>query len=73
MTEGAERNWRMPDEVGFRIVEHTAIEMDDGVRLSARLWIPDVQFRVRESLRAFVDGACIFERATDELIPRQLL
>jgi putative CocE/NonD family hydrolase len=34
--------WTLPPKVAFQVVEHTWIAMADGVRLSARLWLPDV-------------------------------
>jgi putative CocE/NonD family hydrolase len=36
-----QKNWRMPQKNSFRVVENEWIPMRDGVRLGARLWIPD--------------------------------
>lgn len=33
--------WQMPEPGTFSVTEHTWIPMPDGVRLSARLWLPD--------------------------------
>jgi putative CocE/NonD family hydrolase len=35
------RGWRLPDKNGVRVVDNQWIEMKDGVRLSARLWLPE--------------------------------
>lgn len=37
----AHRTWALPHERGVRMIENTWITMGDGVRLSARLWLPD--------------------------------
>ncbi len=37
----AASSWRLPDPEPFTITEHEWIPMPDGVRLSARIWLPD--------------------------------
>lgn len=36
-----ESDWRLPDPQPFTVTEHKWIPMADGVRLSARIWLPD--------------------------------
>jgi predicted acyl esterase len=38
--------WRLPEVRAFSTVEHEWIAMPDGVRLSARLWLPETPARV---------------------------
>jgi predicted acyl esterase len=55
----------MPEEQAFRVVDHTWIPMPDGVRLSARLWLPEktpapvvleyIPYRKSDSYRAIDD------------------
>ncbi|MEM7020824.1 MAG: CocE/NonD family hydrolase, partial [Pseudomonadota bacterium] len=33
--------WQLPPEQDYEVVEHIWIPMQDGVRLSVRLWIPE--------------------------------
>ncbi len=58
--------WEKPAAQPFRVVEHTWIPMRDGVRLSARLWIPEgaqrhpavleyIPYRKRDLYRAYDD------------------
>ena len=58
--------WQKPEPSTFRVVEHTWISMRDGVRLSARLWIPEssqrhpavleyIPYRKRDLYRAYDD------------------
>ena len=39
-SNASEQRWSFPAERGFRVIEHCWIPMADGVRLSARLWLP---------------------------------
>jgi putative CocE/NonD family hydrolase len=34
-------SWRLPEKRAFRVIEHEWIPMKDGVRLAARVWIPE--------------------------------
>ena len=40
-TKSKRKKWKMPKTQGFSVIEHEWIPMHDGVRLSARLWIPE--------------------------------
>lgn len=59
-------SWDLPAARSFRVIEHTWIPMRDGVRLSARIWIPDgaqrhpavleyIPYRKRDLYRAYDD------------------
>lgn len=58
--------WKPPPPLGFRVIEHEWIPVRDGVRLSARLWIPEgttpspavlecIPYRKRDLYRAYDD------------------
>ncbi|MDP3495928.1 MAG: CocE/NonD family hydrolase [Hyphomonadaceae bacterium] len=57
--------WAPPAPRGFRVIEHEWIVMRDGIRLSARLWIPEsatspavlecIPYRKRDLYRAYDD------------------
>lgn len=60
-------NWTPPPAQTFRVVEHEWIPMRDGVRLSARIWIPEsnktpavleyIPYRKRDLYRPYDDTA----------------
>ena len=39
--------WRLPDKRSVKVIENTWIPMSDGIRLGARLWIPEVAEQAR--------------------------
>jgi len=61
----AATGWTLPPTQPFRVIEHTWIPMRDGVRLSARLWLPETErapavlecipYRKRDLYRAYDD------------------
>jgi hypothetical protein len=60
-----DRSWHLPETRDYRVIEHEWIPMPDGVRLSARLWLPEtgpapvvfeyIPYRKRDGYRALDD------------------
>ena len=64
--------WTPPAPVAFKIIEHQPIPMRDGVRLSARMWLPSAGVRVPAVLECIPYRKRDLYRAADDLWGPQL-